>query len=132
MVQRAWSNQLISLLRKTIVWSGVALYFQIPPVLAQAPAYKDIVYASVNGKDLKLDIYLPAGVKAPVLLVWVHGGAWRSGWTAYLLKELSQHGLAIASLVFRQLTVAGFPFSLHDIISAIPFLSANPSQYRYK
>jgi len=132
MVQRAWSNQLISLLRKTIVWSGVALYFQIPPVLAQAPAYKDIVYASVNGKDLKLDIYLPAGVKAPVLLVWVHGGAWRSGSKENVPKVFSQHGIAIASLDFRQSTEARFPAAIHDIKAPIRFLRAKASQYGYK
>src|SRR5258706_15442998 len=127
MSQRALSNRLNSLLRKTIVWSGVALYFQIHPVLAQAPAYKDIVYASVNGKDLKLDIYLPAGVKAPALLVWVHGGAWRSGSKENVPKEFSQHGIAMASLDFRQSTEARFPAAIHDIKAAIRFLRAKAS-----
>ena len=35
---------------------------------------KDVVYATVDGKTLGLDLYLPAGVRNPALLVWVHGG----------------------------------------------------------
>src|SRR5258706_10600940 len=132
MVQRAWSNQLISLLRKTIVWSGVAFLLQPNPALSQAPTYKDIVYASVNGMDLKLDIYMPTGVKGPVLLVWVHGGAWRSGTKENLPKIFAQQGFAIASLDFRQSTEARFPANIHDIKAAIRFLRAKASEYGYK
>ena len=52
------------------------------PTQAQAqgaPVIKDVVYATVDGMDLALDLYMPAGVQSPPLLVWVHGGAWRGG-----------------------------------------------------
>src|SRR5258705_10354607 len=129
MVQRGQSNHLNSLLRRVIVCCGVALFFQIPPVLAQAPNYKDIVYATVDGNDLKLDIYMPIGVKAPVLLVWVHGGAWRSGTKENLPKIFSQRGIAMASLDFRQSTEARFPAAIHVIKGAIRFLRPKASHY---
>src|SRR5262245_58122414 len=40
---------------------------------------RDIEYARVGEQVLKLDVHRPDGkVRAP-LIVWVHGGAWRSG-----------------------------------------------------
>jgi acetyl esterase/lipase len=118
--------------RKPILWTVIAFFFQPNFALSQAPTYKDIVYATVNGNDLKLDIYMPTGVKAPVLLVWVHGGAWRSGSKENLPKVFSQRGIAIASLDFRQSTEARFPAAIHDIKGAIRFLRAKASEYGYK
>jgi acetyl esterase/lipase len=118
--------------RKPILWTVIAFFFQPNLALSQAPTYKDIVYATVNGNDLKLDIYMPTGVKAPVLLVWVHGGAWRSGSKENLPKVFSQRGIAIASLDFRQSTEARFPAAIHDIKGAIRFLRAKASDYGYK
>ena len=37
------------------------------------------IYATIDGEELKLDLWMPSEVKSPPLLVWVHGGAWRSG-----------------------------------------------------
>jgi hypothetical protein len=41
----------------------------------EAPPVTDLVYATVNGKSLGLDLHLPAGVTHPPLLVFVH--RWR-------------------------------------------------------
>src|SRR5688500_5013652 len=67
---------------------------------------KDVVFASVDGKSLGLDLYLPADVKSPPLLVWVHGGAWTSGTKAGVPAKLLQGGMAVASVDFRQSTEA--------------------------
>jgi acetyl esterase/lipase len=67
-----------------------------------AREYKDVVYATVDGKPLALDLYLPAGVVAPPLLVWVHGGAWNQGTKAQVRREFVEHGIATASVDFRQ------------------------------
>lgn len=95
------------------------------------PTFKDVVYATADGKDLKLDIYLPAGVTAPVLLVWVHGGAWRNGSKEGVPKVFVENGIATASLDFRQSTEARFPAQIHDIKAAIRFLRAKASEYKY-
>ena len=57
---------------------GMCLMSTIAPAQG-ARELKDIVYATVNGKPLGLDLYLPANVRNPALLVWVHGGAWSAG-----------------------------------------------------
>jgi acetyl esterase/lipase len=101
--------------------------------LAQpASAFKDVVYAEVDGKALGLDIYLPANAGAAPLLVYVHGGAWRAGTKeAQVPLEFVAAGYALASLDFRQTPEAPFPANLHDIKAGIRFLRAHADQYGY-
>jgi acetyl esterase/lipase len=105
------------------------------PREAQAQAareHKDLIYATVDGKSLGLDLYLPAGVASPRLLVWVHGGAWRAGTKAQVPMEFVRNGYATASLDFRQSTEARFPAQVHDIKAAIRFLRAKAREYGYR
>ncbi len=94
--------------------------------------FKDLVYATLDGKQLKLDLYLPANVKRPSLIVWVHGGAWRVGDKSQYPKPLIEQGFALASLDFRQSTEARFPAAVHDIKAAIRFLRATAIDYGYR
>jgi acetyl esterase/lipase len=96
------------------------------------PAHRDVVYATVGGKALALDLYLPAGVARPPLLVWVHGGAWRQGSKANPPVGFVQNGIALASLDFRLSTEARFPAMVHDIKAAIRFLRARAEAYGYR
>ncbi len=98
---------------------------------APAREIKDIVYARVDGIDLALDLYLPANVTAPPLIVWVHGGAWSSGDKSGYPEALLNQGFAFASVDFRQTTQARFPAQVHDIKGAIRFLRANSAKYGY-
>lgn len=89
----------------------------------------DIPYARVDGNDLLLDLYKPAGVESPRLLVWVHGGAWRtmtrkSRPTESIVEAFVPAGYAVASVEFRQSTEARFPAQIHDIKAALRFLRA--------
>lgn len=93
---------------------------------------KDVVYATVDGKALGLDLYLPAGTRNPALLVWVHGGGWSAGTKVQYPKELVEKGFAVASLDFRQATEARFPANVHDIKAAIRFLRARGADYGYR
>jgi acetyl esterase/lipase len=94
--------------------------------------HEDLVYATVNGKDLKLDIYMPAGITDPALVIWVHGGAWQSGTKANVPRIFVDNGFAVASLDFRQSTEAPFPAAIYDIKAAIRFLKGNAGRYKYK
>ena len=93
---------------------------------------RDIVYATVDGRDLALDLHWPPGQAEPTLLVWVHGGRWSSGTKAQLPQALLGSGFAVASLDFRQSTDARFPAQVHDIKAAIRFLRANAGQFGYR
>ena len=104
-----------------------------PPARAQSPqVHRDIVYATVDGKDLGLDIYMPAGVTNPPLVVWVHGGAWRNQTKANVPPVFFENGFAVASLDFRQSTDARFPAQVYDIKAAVRFLRAKAGEYGYR
>ena len=92
---------------------------------------KDIQYATVDGKALRLDLYIPEGVQSPPLVVWVHGGAWTRGSKDSVPPIFVDAGLATASIDFRQSLEARFPAQVHDIKAAIRFLRASASQYGF-
>jgi acetyl esterase/lipase len=108
--------------------------FSVSAAFAASPAreHKDVVYATVNGKQLALDLYLPANVKSPALIVWVHGGAWYLYDKKQFPKALVDAGFALASLDFRQSTEARFPAQVHDIKAGIRFLRAKAVDYGYR
>lgn len=96
------------------------------------PTHVDITYATIDGTELKLDLYLPAGATKPKLIVWVHGGAWRSGSKADVpIRGLLDAGYAIASVDYRLSPVAPFPAQVHDIKAAIRYLRAKEKEYGY-
>ena len=115
-----------------LLTTGFALIVPGPAGAQVAREYRDVTYATVGGKDLRLDVYIPADVTAPPLLIWVHGGAWRSGTKDGVPKQFVGRGIATASLDFRQSTDARFPAMVHDIKAAIRFLRAKAGEYGYR
>ncbi len=104
-----------------------------PGNAAEPPRHlTDIAYATVNGRALALDLHLPAGVKQPPLVVYLHGGAWREGDKAQYPEFLVARGFAVASVNFRSSNDARFPANVHDIKAAIRFLRAKSKEYGYR
>jgi len=105
----------------------------LPSPAETAPgSIKDIVYARVDGHELKLDLHLPGDKKKPPLVVWVHGGAWRSGSKDNPpLLYLLNHGYAIASVDYRLSPVAKYPALIHDCKGAIRWLRAKAETHGY-
>jgi acetyl esterase/lipase len=93
---------------------------------------RDLVYATVDGKPLGLDLHLPAGSGAAPLVVYVHGGAWSAGDKTRYPAFLVDNGFAVASLDFRSTNDAPFPANVHDIKAGIRFLRANAAKYGYR
>jgi acetyl esterase/lipase len=114
--------------------ASVFLSAGVASLASEAPAreHKDIVYATVDGRPLRLDLYLPEGAQSPPLLVWVHGGAWSQGTKAGVRREFVANGIATASVDFRQSTEARFPAQVHDIKAAIRFLRAKAGSFGYR
>lgn len=87
---------------------------------------KDLEYAEVAGQRLLLDLYLPKEKQNPPIVVWVHGGAWRSGSKDKMpLTDLVKQGFAVASVDYRLSPVAKFPAQIHDCKAAIRYLRGN-------
>ncbi len=86
----------------------------LPKLSPDYPTYKNVVYKSVNGVNVHLDIYKPtvtthnATSLAPVL-VFIHGGSWveasknniKKTFRQYVLKTLNQNGIAVVSIDYR-------------------------------
>jgi acetyl esterase/lipase len=97
----------------------------------QRNVLRDIEYAIVDGKPLRLDLHLPASAPRSPLIVWIHGGAWRSGSKSGMpLGSLVDEGYAIASVDYRLSTEARFPAQIHDIKAAIRFLRASGAEWK--
>jgi acetyl esterase/lipase len=101
-------------------------------VAGQTREVRDVTYAVVGGRPLQLDLLLPAGSDNPPLVVWVHGGAWRSGSRTSVRREFAEHGFATASVGYRLSTEARFPAMIHDIKAAIRYLRAHAAEYGYR
>jgi acetyl esterase/lipase len=82
----------------------------------------------------KLDLYLPASGNGPFpLIVWVHGGGWRTGDkvldAAAFQRRLLSSGYALASIGYRLSGVAKWPAQIHDVKAAVRHLRANAGRY---
>lgn len=93
---------------------------------------QEIPYASVDGGEMLLDLYLPQGTDGPPLVVWIHGGAWQYGTRAEPPLGPVKAGYAVASVDFRPAGTAAFPAQIHDIKAAIRFLRARANGYGYR
>lgn len=95
----------------------------------------DVVYATVDGVDLKMDIHYPrvASGRVPAVL-WVHGGGWTSGdkrvgaGTPYL-PELLSRGYLVASVNYRLAPDYKINEQIGDVKAAVRFLRANARAY---
>lgn len=91
---------------------------------------KDLAYGTVDGVALRLDLYRPSVDSPTPTIVWIHGGAWRSGSKESVpIRKLVASGYAIASVEYRLSPVARFPAQVVDMRQAIQFLKSNAKQY---
>src|SRR3954469_17183864 len=91
---------------------------------------RDVTYAKVGGTELRLDLHLPIGKMHQPLIIWVHGGAWKSGSKLDMpLGKLVEHGFAVASVDYRLSTQAKFPAQIHDLKAGIRFLRGHGGKW---
>ncbi|MCQ2408975.1 MAG: alpha/beta hydrolase [Clostridia bacterium] len=97
---------------------------------------KDVVYKTVNGEDLVMDIYyppFPIDGKAPLVMV-IPGGGWvihnrfrRDGYA----RNFAALGAVVAVIDHRLGPTVFFPENLHDCIDAYNFLVDNADKYNF-
>ncbi|BGP29677.1 hypothetical protein JCM10296v2_001416 [Rhodotorula toruloides] len=97
--------------------------------MASHTTHLDIAYPGATSPRQALDLFVPptAGPSSP-LLVYVHGGAWRSesksDFTDTLVPLLVQHTrLPIACLEYRLAPADPHPAQIVDVISGLSFLA---------
>ncbi len=115
-----------------VVIAGMPAAAVEPSPTGISPEFRDLEYARVDGQSLQLDLYQPkASIDAAPLIIWVHGGAWRSGSKDQMpVGRWLQHGFAIASVDYRLSGAAPFPAQAHDIHSAIRWLRLHSVEYQ--
>lgn len=97
-------------------------------------AVRDLVYSRPAGRDLKLDLYLPAQrPDGPVPgIVLVHGGGWRVGsreLLAPLAIRLAERGYAAATISYRLSDEAPYPAAVHDAKAAVRWMRLNAEKH---
>jgi acetyl esterase/lipase len=97
---------------------------------------RDLTFASPDGSDLKLDLYLPPerSGSCPVVL-YLHGGAFMVGdrtvFAQERLEPVARAGIAIASAQYRFSDTATYPAQVHDVKAAVRWLRAHAGEYGY-
>ncbi|HEY2411923.1 MAG TPA: alpha/beta hydrolase [Pirellulaceae bacterium] len=108
----------------------VAGFESFTSLAAESRVARDLEYARAGDISLKLDLYLPANVISPPVVVWVHGGAWRGGSKNNpSILPLTEKGFAVASVDYRLSPVAQFPAQIHDIKAAIRYLRGTAKEH---
>lgn len=93
---------------------------------------RNLVYEKVSGRDLPLDLYRPQSNTPSPLVIWVHGGGWKSGSKAGggpAVFQLLQRGYAVASIEYRLSGEAIFPAAIEDCKAAVSFLRLHAEKY---
>ena len=93
---------------------------------------QDVTFATVDGQELKLNLFLPEKTENPPLVVFIHGGGWRNGsFKNCQVKWLTDYGCAVASIGYRLSDKGIFPAQIHDCKAAIRWLRAHATDYQY-
>ena len=109
------------------------------PVTAvqQAPPSDDVrtlTYASRDGTDLLLDLYLPAQpIRRPTpVILFLHGGGWSGGTRTTgpdFKRYFARDGFAMASIEYRLTPAVTFPANVEDVRTAVRWLKANAAAH---
>jgi acetyl esterase/lipase len=85
----------------------------------------DYEFATAGGTRLRMDLYRAPQRDAPLVL-YVHGGGWRSGdradARAERLAPMAACGVTVASVDYRLVPAAVFPDQVHDLKGAVRWL----------
>lgn len=135
-----WMNLRLPQYARLLSWSLLLLIMgiltscvgYIPPHSGES-VHRDIVFARTPQRDLKLDLYVPETKtkEPPPVVIWMYGGSWKFGWKDIhvVLRDLSHHGFAVASIQYRFSKEAPFPAQLQDARAAVAWLQENGARY---
>ena len=106
-----------------------------PPVPGSVQFFDDVTYATRDSGPLKLDLYVPKDAATPPpLVMFVHGGAWRSGKKedeAFYAVPLAAAGYATATIQYRLAPEHVFPAAMLDVNAALAWLRDRADEYGY-
>lgn len=84
---------------------------------------RDLAFPTRDGHTLAFDLHLPVAQEPAPLVIYLHGGGWRSGhrrdFEATRQLSVARAGLAVASVEYRLSSAAQWPAQLDDVRDAI-------------
>lgn len=92
-------------------------------------AEQDVTYSTIDGHDLKMDIYYPNSGGPWPGVIFVHGGGWTEGDKAPLPVIPTASGYLVVSINYRMYPAYRFPAMIEDVKCAIRFLRAHAVAY---
>jgi acetyl esterase/lipase len=99
-----------------------------------ASAKTSLVYDTVQGVSLLLDMYAPKKVKrSSPALMFIHGGCFSHGSKDGIpgdVKKMTQDGFVVFSVQYRLSGVAKYPAAVDDVREAIRFIRKNAKRLR--
>ena len=93
--------------------------------------HRDLVYAKLGERDLPLDLYVPKSETPLPVVIWIHGGGWRSGskGNAGPARSLVGKGYAVVDVEYRLSGEAIFPAQIQDCKAAVRWVRAKATEY---
>jgi acetyl esterase/lipase len=102
------------------------------PVAAAPPPLRDIVFKTVDGIPIELDVYRAEGTGPHPLIIWIHGGGWEQGDKSNcppVRLGFRALGYTVACVNYRYSSQAIFPAQIEDVRDAVAFLRRNAGTY---
>ena len=97
--------------------------------------YSDLIYTEIAGVDsnlISLDIYTPGSDKKHPIMVFIHGGGWKTGDKAnvkYKPEAFTSKGYIFVSINYRLSPAVQHPVHVQDVASALSWLYHNADNY---
>ncbi|MEP3481083.1 MAG: alpha/beta hydrolase [Fuerstiella sp.] len=92
----------------------------------------DVVYSTVEKRQLLCDVYQPEGEQLRPAILVVHGGAWRSGNRKKLkgyAEALAKRGFVCFAIDYRLAPQHKFPAQIDDCRAAVKWIRQNAKKY---
>lgn len=92
---------------------------------------REVIYKSIEGVDLKLDIHRPADDATHPAVIYVHGGGWSSGDKAadFGFNSFTDAGLVVVSINYRLAPDHRWPACREDVSSAIQWVKDHAAEH---
>jgi acetyl esterase/lipase len=91
----------------------------------------DVLFASPDGVDLRLDLFLPDGADPSPVVLCIHGGGWISGEKSdchIVAQEFVRRGYAAACPDYRLAPLYTYPAAVEDVRAAARFIREHGHQ----
>ena len=108
---------------------------EMPSMEYEVEKHADLAYrtdAEADATRHKLDLYVPVGRKDFPVLVYIHGGGWKSGTKNLYVglgRAFARHGIGVAVINYRLSPKVKHPAHAEDVAKAFAWVHANVGKY---